>query len=242
MRTSENIDLLYAAFILAQAEFPAVEKNKRSQFGKHATVDSVLAAALPILAKFGLGLTQPISNSPDGGVTIITRLIHKSGQWQEEPFTVKPDKPNIQGVGSAITYGRRYAAKAMLGLSDEDDDGQAAMPVKEDKPKAPPQQVYPNAKNVTPPQQQIPAAPNPNRLPTDVELIKFRELFLRLEVDKVKFAVTEKNLVDYFRKPLKECTQAELIKLYNDFKEGKKTYDGFLEHIAERDIDDVFAR
>lgn len=128
MRTSEHIDQFATAFSQAQGEFPAVEKRKKNPrfASKHSDIDAVLAAALPILSKFGLALTQPLSNSPSGGVNILTRLMHKSGQYQEEDFTLIPDQKGPQGMGSVITYGRRYCAKSMLGLADEDDDAEAA--------------------------------------------------------------------------------------------------------------------
>lgn len=128
MRTSDNIDLISAAFVLAQAEFPAVTRDKTNgQFSAdYGSLDAALEACIPVLTKNGIGLLQPISDGLNGGVIITTRLLHKSGQWMEEPFTVKPQRDNPQGQGSAITYGRRYGAKSMLGLKDKDDDGAEA--------------------------------------------------------------------------------------------------------------------
>ena len=128
MRTSQNIDLLAAALVLAQGEFEGIEKNKvNPQFkSKHSNIDAVLEAARPTLSKHGLCLIQPLSYDLDSMI-ITSRLIHKSGQWIEELLHIKPIKDDPQGRGSAATYGRRYAAKAMLGLADEDDDGEASM-------------------------------------------------------------------------------------------------------------------
>ena len=55
-------------------------------------------------------------------------LLHSSGEWIEsEPFTLKSQKVDPQGAGSAVTYGRRYSLSAILGVAwDTDDDGQAA--------------------------------------------------------------------------------------------------------------------
>lgn len=138
MRTSDNIDLLATALSQAQAEFPSVEKKKdNTRFkSKHSDIDAVMMACLPVLSKYGLCLIQPISNDQGGGVTVTTRIIHKSGQWLEESFTLYPDRKDAQAMGSVVTYGRRYAAKAMLGLADEqDDDGEAATnhPVTQEK-------------------------------------------------------------------------------------------------------------
>ena len=57
----------------------------------------------------------------------ITLLLHESGEWIEtEPLQMKLEKNTPQGVGSAVTYGRRYQISSVLGLaSEEDDDGEA---------------------------------------------------------------------------------------------------------------------
>jgi len=56
-----------------------------------------------------------------------TILMHKSGEWLGSHFTMKPVKNDPQGIGSCITYMRRYALAAILGLNiDEDDDGNSA--------------------------------------------------------------------------------------------------------------------
>ncbi len=58
---------------------------------------------------------------------VLTRLMHKSGQWQEEEIAVTPESFGPQQIGSAVTYMKRYAYCGMLGIaSDEDDDGNAA--------------------------------------------------------------------------------------------------------------------
>ena len=57
----------------------------------------------------------------------MTKLTHtESGQWQSSIAVVPLPKADPQGMGSAITYARRYALTAMLGLVTEDDDGEAA--------------------------------------------------------------------------------------------------------------------
>jgi UTP-glucose-1-phosphate uridylyltransferase len=53
--------------------------------------------------------------------------MHKSGQWISGDYPVLVAKMDAQGLGSAITYARRYALQAMLGVAAEDDDGEAAM-------------------------------------------------------------------------------------------------------------------
>ncbi len=59
-------------------------------------------------------------------VTVETYLIHKTGQWFKSVLSLPVGKQDPQGHGSAITYARRYALGAMVGVCPEDDDGNAA--------------------------------------------------------------------------------------------------------------------
>ena len=81
----------------------------------------------PHLAANGLSVVQTTDGDGEK-VTIITTLLHTSGQWIRGTCTLKPVKTDPQGVGSAITYGRRYGLAAILGACSEgeDDDGNAA--------------------------------------------------------------------------------------------------------------------
>jgi hypothetical protein len=63
----------------------------------------------------------------DGKHVTITRLMHSSGQWIEDggvPLILSKD--DMQGLGSALTYSRRYGLMSMVGVAPEDDDGNAA--------------------------------------------------------------------------------------------------------------------
>jgi hypothetical protein len=57
---------------------------------------------------------------------LVTRLIHESGEWLGSRYPVHPVKADPQGEGSALTYARRYALMALVGIAPEDDDGNAA--------------------------------------------------------------------------------------------------------------------
>lgn len=63
----------------------------------------------------------------DEGIVIVTTLMHVSGEWIRGRLSLKPDDVTPQGFGSAITYGRRYALAAIVGISPEDDDAEKAM-------------------------------------------------------------------------------------------------------------------
>jgi hypothetical protein len=60
-------------------------------------------------------------------VEIVTFLAHSSGEWIKSVLDMPVVKSDPQGVGSAITYGRRYAYSGMVSVASEaDDDGNAA--------------------------------------------------------------------------------------------------------------------
>jgi hypothetical protein len=83
------------------------------------------------LAANGLSVVQ-LPEGDGSVVTMTTMLIHTSGQWVSCTGTFKPTKADPQGLGSCITYARRYQLCAIVGISPEDDDGNAASePVKQ---------------------------------------------------------------------------------------------------------------
>ena len=124
MQRSESIKNIAKALAQFQAEVrnPANTESNPFYKSKYAPLSDILNLARPILSKHGLSVLQ--SPSGDGqNVTVTTLITHESGEWIEsEPLTLKADKATAQGAGSAITYARRYALSAMLGISSEDDD------------------------------------------------------------------------------------------------------------------------
>ena len=128
LNASENLADLAAALCAVQGELKPAIKQADNPFFKSKYVDlpGVWEAIRPLLAKNGLSVAQTFTVSQDGP-TIVTTLLHKSGQWISSDLFLRPAKSDPQGVGSAITYGRRYALAAMVGVvADEDDDGNAA--------------------------------------------------------------------------------------------------------------------
>lgn len=123
-------ELFNKALLAAQREFPTIHKGKTADMGnyayKYADLGDIFDSALPILHKHGIALSQsPVSES--GMVGVQTRLIHESGHVEDCGALLLPAGNNPQAAGSAMTYARRYAACAALGIvADEDDDGRAA--------------------------------------------------------------------------------------------------------------------
>lgn len=131
MTTSETIGAIAPALIKAQSQMQGIIKEgKNPAFkSKYVTLDSILDTLRPILTSNGLMLTQ--GSTPPWGVESITvesRIIHTSGEWIATTVTIPVTKPDAHGLGSALTYGRRYSVSALLAISaDEDDDANEAV-------------------------------------------------------------------------------------------------------------------
>lgn len=128
MKQSDNLDQLAKALSEAQKEMPVVAKEKLNPFFKsnYADLSAVVQTCSPIITKHGLSVSQ--FPDFDGEHDLLTtRLLHESGQWLEASMRLIPVKQDPQSQGSAISYARRYAYCACLGVvADEDDDGNAA--------------------------------------------------------------------------------------------------------------------
>lgn len=130
---SQTINELAKALSAFQAEISHPKKSTANAFFKssYADLSTIVECAAKPLAKYGLSVTQIPSIGPDGSLELITEVLHTSGQFLRSYYPVRPAKNDPQGVGSAITYARRYAYQAMLGIAPhgEDDDGNAASAV-----------------------------------------------------------------------------------------------------------------
>jgi len=125
MVTSEKVDKLIPALLEFQKQVGVIRKDAINPHYKnqYASLPAILAQVTPILLAQGIVLVQ----APINQYEIETTLIHTSGQFMTSSFYMKPSKDDPQGIGGAITYGRRYAIAAMLSLAiDEDDDGNTA--------------------------------------------------------------------------------------------------------------------
>ena len=112
-----------------QAELVAVGKTANNPFfkSKYAPLDAVMKEAQPVLTKHGLAVVQ-LPSSLDGQPALTTTIFHTSGEKIESTVPLLLAKQDPQGLGSAITYMRRYAYAAALQIViDDDDDGNSTM-------------------------------------------------------------------------------------------------------------------
>ena len=111
----------------AQNEMSGAVKGANNPFfkSKYADLSAVIQAVKEPFANNGLSYVQfPIEK--DGRIGIETILMHDSGEYLSNEFTVQLSKQDAQGAGSAITYCRRYGLQAVAGIPSEDDDGNQA--------------------------------------------------------------------------------------------------------------------
>ena len=121
-----------SAFASASAEFPTIPLNGKGHNGKpYALLKDITALTRPILSRHGLALTFSIKTGDK--VVVTAELMHRGGHSKSTSIELPADnsgsKNAVQAVGSSQTYGQRYTAQAILGLSlgeDTDDDGAAA--------------------------------------------------------------------------------------------------------------------
>lgn len=133
MRSSDSIAAIAPALVAAVGELGPVAKDATNPAfrNKYASLDSIMEQVRPVLARHGLAVVQSMTapDTVDGrvvGLAVETRLIHRSGEWLAGSVTLPVEKATAQGTGSALSYGRRYGLSALLGLTAEDDDGNAA--------------------------------------------------------------------------------------------------------------------
>lgn len=126
---SEQLSELFGSLAKARKGFHKVIKSSNNPFfkSKYADLAELLDATTDSLSDNGLAVMQFPVNGLDNRVAVVTRLCHESGQWAQGKLSMPISKADAQGIGSAITYGRRYSYGALLNIaSEEDDDGNAA--------------------------------------------------------------------------------------------------------------------
>lgn len=125
---SPDISKLAEALSKAQGEMENAAKDSENPYfrSKYSDLASVWNSLRKPLSSNGLAVIQ-IPETNDGRVTVTTLLTHSSGQWIKGTLSMRPVKDDPQGIGSCVTYARRYALSAITGLaSEQDDDGNSA--------------------------------------------------------------------------------------------------------------------
>ncbi len=127
MQHSEKIGAISIALVAAQSELEHAHKNATNPHFKnrYADLTEVIDTVRPVLAKHQLAVLQ-FPGYADGVTTLETVLLHVSGEWISGTAGARMQKDDPQGVGSALTYLRRYSLAAVCGISQDDDDGEAA--------------------------------------------------------------------------------------------------------------------
>lgn len=134
---------LAKALVAAQKATESIKKAASNPAfrTKYADLAHVVEGVVPALNNAGVAVVQ-IPEFDGELVHVTTTFLHESGATMEGKLSLRPSKLDPQGVGSAITYARRYALLAMTGAAPEDDDGNAA---------SGPQQPRPEPKRADPP-------------------------------------------------------------------------------------------
>lgn len=136
MLKSEQINELAAALAKAQGQIEGAKKSSSNPFfkSKYADLAECWNTCREALTANEISVIQmPEEINENGRLNITTMLAHSSGQYISSTLTMTVTKLDPQAIGSAITYGRRYALAAMVGLAQEDDDGEKAMERSKDK-------------------------------------------------------------------------------------------------------------
>lgn len=125
---SSSIAKLTGALVQVQATVEGAVKGRSNPAfkSKYADLSSVWDACREQLVANGLTVVQFPGEMIDNRMTLTTQLSHESGEWMRSTLSIPLTKVDAQGYGSAVTYARRYALAAVVGVCPEDDDGNAA--------------------------------------------------------------------------------------------------------------------
>lgn len=130
---SEQIGELASALAKAQGEMEAALKSATNPFfgSKFADLNSIIGASREPLSKNGLCIIQSVikntTEANSNGMALMTQITHSSGQWIRSVMPIILTKTDHQSVGSALSYYRRYSYSSLVGVTQEDDDGEKAM-------------------------------------------------------------------------------------------------------------------
>ncbi|WP_308636144.1 ERF family protein [Paenibacillus silvisoli] len=204
-KKSESIINLAVALTKFNGEVHQIAKDAKNPHFKnrYATLDNIVEEIRPILQKHGLSVLQ-IPGGDGENVIMKTMLLHESGEWLEsEPLVMRPVKNDPQGVGSCITYARRYSLCSMLSLSTgEDDDGNHA---------SQPQNSYkaPQSTPQSAPQNNAPSSPPPSKPTSSVPYSFKREAYKLREEQYMDWNDLQKVAERVLGRKLKKVTELQ---------------------------------
>ena len=118
MNKSDTINELATALALVQGQLKRAEETGKAHHGKYADLGDVWDACRNLLDMNGLAVLQFPGryDAEQKTMELETVVTHTSGQYMSHTLTIPVAKPNPQGMGSSITYARRYALSSVLGI------------------------------------------------------------------------------------------------------------------------------
>jgi hypothetical protein len=126
MKQSQSIVEIAKALAALQVRIEDASSNAENKHLKnnYANLQSILETIRVPMAAVGLSFTQ-VPGFNDGVVYLDTQIMHVSGEWIQGTAAAPLTKQDAQGVGATLTYLRRYALAAMVGITQADDDGES---------------------------------------------------------------------------------------------------------------------
>jgi hypothetical protein len=125
---SESLGKLASALAQAQAQMEFAKKDSTNPHfkSKYADLASVIDAVRKPLASNGLSYVQ-YAESQGNDQYLVTQLMHSSGEWLSSRLKLILSKQDMQALGASLTYARRFGLSAMVGIAQDDDDGETAV-------------------------------------------------------------------------------------------------------------------
>lgn len=191
---TENITNLVSALVKFQDLFnqSSLKKDATNPHLKngYVSLDNLLNTVRPLLIECGLVITQDLA-----GDSLITCIYHTSGEFRGSAMPFYPMSENrgtnlLQNIGGGITYAKRYALSALLGISvDTDDDGNGTKNPPKNEPK----------------EKQLPAFP-PAQYETLAKSLFDKKTTLEIEKEKYFFSdAAAKVINEHYKKLLADA-------------------------------------
>ena len=144
-KEATNTTGLMDALVAAQAELETVKGTKENPFhnSTYAGLDDIVQTVLPVLSKHGIAVPQTTSflrrHIEEGReyapIILMVTTLHKGDEKISSELPLLGVGNNMQTLGSAVTYARRYGLQAIIcsSSSDKDDDGNATLSPEEQR-------------------------------------------------------------------------------------------------------------